>query len=252
MKELKILIIGFALLFACSPKEKDFSNYIYPKNNLISDIKGIPVDSTSQYFQFDTIETDEINLYFLTKEPILSNYYLSKDVYRLNIFPEFGPSYIIKLEIVGDESYLIAKTIRLISLRTLNNDSIEKYKEKESIIIKKTFLSENTEDCTFTYVYESKTIRLDKKEEKQLLDIFNSIDFWDLSRTIKEPEYLGLGTFYTIEAHTKNNYHYLNRHNEMEDNLNEFVFSLLELAKTKEIIDDSLGLELWNKSKEWY
>jgi hypothetical protein len=101
------IIIFIIICFGCA-RNKVFIPY--SKNAIISDMSGQPSDSSSYYFPeylFDTVTNKyskiwELNarsyLLFKMKEPVLSNYYLGRDIIRITALMSFNKPVSISID----------------------------------------------------------------------------------------------------------------------------------------------------------
>jgi hypothetical protein len=111
----KIAYIYFlAILLVSCVKKHNYTVLPFKNNPSVSDIYGIPRDSMTSYFpdslfyetkahEFDSIEFDykvKRRSYLLYKmnEPILSNYFLNKEIYRITIIRAFGKPIVIRVD----------------------------------------------------------------------------------------------------------------------------------------------------------
>lgn len=113
VKHLFYILICLTFIISCSDR-KSTEALRFPSNPLISDEKGLPVDSSVHYFPdsllLDTVKhyidslelkyriIDRSYVLFNLKEPVLSNYYLHKQIYRVISFPTLRPAFCIRIE----------------------------------------------------------------------------------------------------------------------------------------------------------
>jgi len=125
IKKIQILT-GLIIIFSFSNCDNDAefnktkTNFVKFKNDFkISNNKGIPTDSTVNYILKDAFDNDfkkeenSISKFtsfglFKMKEPILYNYSLNKEIYRLIIDRAFDPILIIKIEKIDNKKILLS------------------------------------------------------------------------------------------------------------------------------------------------
>jgi len=103
--------VGFLLLILSILSCSDNVNvYHFDNNKAISHLDGSPIDSFSNYIpKFgDSIGS---YMYFKLNEPILFNYFLNKDIYRLTIHRPFDVPIVIRVENDGKKIKLISKRL---------------------------------------------------------------------------------------------------------------------------------------------
>jgi hypothetical protein len=110
-------LLGLLLLFEGCHKSSKY-DYVYPNDPKISDIHGWPHDSTLLYFPGKihlrdsliriggdtTYLKDYSEILHCAKEPILFNYNLYRDCYRITYSPSFGSPLVIVL--LKDENHV--------------------------------------------------------------------------------------------------------------------------------------------------
>lgn len=212
---LKFLLLAFILLAGMllgSCNDKAAFAFNYPQDKNVSDPLGYPTYSQSLYFPFiindrptgidslpNSIQSFKMNL---MNEPVLSNYYLNNDLFRLTLFPSFERMKTIKLCKSGNDIHVIVKTL-----------------DKNEILFpgfaKATYLNEDgtmdttrqSEDKTYP-AFSSRSFIL-KNEWKELCNHVSKVHFSEIPNT---NNYFGLdGIYYILEQHTFNNYWFVRR-----------------------------------------
>jgi hypothetical protein len=116
-----LILIGL-LLWKCGEKE---TRYIYPEITNFSKPNGEPIDSLSYFLPAELnygdtlvktgLDTFNLNWYssqlFPTKEPILFNYYLGHDIYRLTWLRSFHNPVVLTINKKDDKFWLTIKKL---------------------------------------------------------------------------------------------------------------------------------------------
>jgi hypothetical protein len=240
------IFIPLSLLFlgaSCNMVTSGKDNYL--KNPKISSIQGLPADSLTFYLpgsishNTDSISTG-INTFMLdwfssalyaAKEPVLYNYYLGHDIYRFLWLRSFHRPVIISLHKNKDQVWLIAKVLNkqpdfldevALYVKFVAPDSANRDEHPKEIIKKA--------DRKATIVID-KEIPLTKKDWKEFEGLLNKCSFWKSQPFI---ERIGIdGSEWTIEAHLRNRYWFVNRWSP-EDDLRKAGEFLIRKSELKE------------------
>ena len=124
MKTLRVIVFIFLafLMWNCNSEKK----YFYSEDTSVSNENGIPTNENVLYFPLDWILSQyesneytsfidsgylqgESELLYTMNEPVLYNYYLNKDIYRLTWIRSFEPDICISFEKQDDSLFLIEK-----------------------------------------------------------------------------------------------------------------------------------------------
>ena len=175
MKHLLYIFIILTLLLSCREKKNDIVQR-FQNNPKISDLNGIPLDSTCHYFP-DSLFLDSIThsidsfellirqvsrsyLLYKMKEPILSNYFLDKDIYRITAIRSWSKPICIRIEKSKDDISMTIKILNKdvtgppISRQSLHYDSLNQ--EKQNV----KFIQNNTTKLTSS-VWDSLSTLID-------------------------------------------------------------------------------------------
>jgi hypothetical protein len=108
-KLIKYFFYSF-LMISTSNCNNTVKTYPYENNKSISSLDGYPFDSMRTYIP---MHGDSIGsyMYYIMKEPILYNYYLNKDIYRVRIIRSFAEPIVIRIENDGEETKIITKKL---------------------------------------------------------------------------------------------------------------------------------------------
>lgn len=231
MKQLLLLILIVFLLNFCNSK----SNYTvipFINNPLISDINGIPKDSISPFFPkslfYDTIKhkfdsfqlefhvKERYYLLYKMKEPILSNFYLNKEIYRITIIRSFHKPIVIKITKNDNNNvYIEIKKInRNISFPFMKYlDTLDKnYFTFEMDKISKHKLNSKNQELfkkfnnTNYYIEEFNKEFLKKDKWDSLLLLIDTAHFWKTKPLADFNHFQIDGSTWIIEGHNKNGY----------------------------------------------
>lgn len=240
IKNLLILLLCTGLIISCANVNNENLNEIYgeisdsepyqtaileyPNNPLISDSMGVPVDSLSEYYlPYDTAGPANIEWLYWLQEPILSNYYTGKNVIRLNITYEHSDNVLIRLSFTDDEYELTSYSYALTFKEVLYEDSINNYE------IVPLYYPETSNPDGYFLKYKRYSSVLPMDSIARVLEDLEYCDFKNRFHRVKEPEYVGLGTFYDMEVHTSEYYHFVKRRNDT-GSISRLVNSLIILA----------------------
>jgi hypothetical protein len=235
----------------------------YSKNTEISDMSGNPKDSSSYYFPeylFDTVTNKyskiwELNaksyLLFKMKEPVLSNFYLGRNIIRVTALMSRSKPVLISInKYPGETKFTVKRLNRNIGYPfmvldtsasfTYNGEPVYQNKsEKDSLY----WLYNNT---NYFIEFEKEKI-LTKKELDSLNILIDSTQIWqtppDLAQNVLQID----GSKWIVEAHRKfgyqikvipspnfdRNYEYENKFDKKNyyRNLFEYVMKLAEYKK---------------------
>ena len=121
-------IIILTILSSCNSRNEIDSNlFKYKNDSKISNKFGEPIDSNTFYIPinifYDSLQHDRWETYLdsfhvkyfsqvlhKTAEPILTNNYLGKEIYRLTLLRSFDPDLVIRIEKSNDGIILVEKT----------------------------------------------------------------------------------------------------------------------------------------------
>jgi len=120
-----IIIIAFALMLACCSQRNDIPKFVYVDfmMNNKSDKDGILIDSATSYFPEnlfpDTISCDMDFFYFRAtsymlfkmNEPVLSDHFLDKNIYRLIALRSFDLPLVVRIEKKGNTVSISSKKL---------------------------------------------------------------------------------------------------------------------------------------------
>lgn len=231
-----IIILLFGILFvSCYRTKSEKDNY--PKNKSISSVNGMPNDSLIFYFptsiKLDTniiktgIDSFTLNWFssalYSAKEPILYNYYLGHDIYRFLWLRSFHRPVVISIHKANNKIWLITKElnkqpnfmdfqpviktkIKFTPPETFNNRELDTTELEET---KEDKIEINTKPDRKADIILSQIKDLSENEWIEFENILNNCSFWTSKPFIVTS---GLdGSEWTIEAHLKNKYWFVNR-----------------------------------------
>lgn len=226
-----ILFFSLVLLFfSCSQTATD-KDY-YPKDAAISGINGTPNDSLSFYYptaiQRDTqlfntaIDTFMLNWFssvlYSAQEPILYNYYIGHDIYRFLWLRSFHRPVVFSLHKNADKVWLTTKELdrhpNFIEIHYVNftppvilpNGEIDTTESNEDSELPVDSVSKADRKATIVL---NETKQLSEKEWNEFEKLLNDYSFWS-AKPLEERSGLD-GSEWTIEAHLKNKYWFVNR-----------------------------------------
>ena len=235
MKTLRVIVfIFFAfLIWNCNSDKK----YFYSEDLSISNENGFPKSNKELYFPLDWIKSqyeNEKEIFFIDSgyimrpsellyafgEPLLYNFHLNKEIYRLTWIRSFEPDICISLEKQGDTLYLIEKKFK-------NPFSTKYYRTDTSDI-----------DGYLIPIPSDTTLEVNSKKQIDI-EIWNKLEnLIEVSQfdTIK-PFYTGIpisdGYSWIIEMHKKNKYYMVDR--QLGGGIGEIGDYIIEQTRFKEI-----------------
>jgi hypothetical protein len=203
-----------------------WASYHYPNDPNISNELGEPFSDSTYYFPvelfIDSIEWSniiEVNLdtssvkrfsqeLWFSKEPILFNYYLDKQIYRLTWLRSFDPAIVLRLENQSGRITLVEKKMTLVNAwKPVPENRLH---EVDSIILKHGIGSamEYRPDSAILESYIKKMPRTVWLEFENLLQ---DQKFKNMPSTVAS-SVLGFdGSEWILEEHKENSYHVVNR-----------------------------------------
>ncbi len=223
----KFFIFFLLLLLGCVEPSNEKDNY--PKNNTISNAKGVPNDSLTFYYptsiyrdsQIIKIEIDtfKLNWYssilFCAGEPVLFNYYQKHDIYRFLWIRSFHKPMVFSLHKDGGKIWLVTKELDKIPqfmdhfyvtyppLVFTSKGEIDTTKRGETKI--DSVVKANRQ----AKIILNQTKQLSNKEWIEFESLLNNCAFWTTAPT---EEILGVdGSGWIIEGHLKNKYWFVDR-----------------------------------------
>jgi len=238
MKHTFLLIISVFIFLFLGCKTESGTEDIYPERPEWSQKNGTPLDSSTFYFPTSIktpdsiintkLDTFKLTWYstslFPTKQPVLYNYYLGHDIYRLTVLRSFNPPLVFTLHKDGKNVWL--QTIKLdripqfIPMRILSNFP-PKPDDRDSII------------------YPDRHANIEQNSRKNLtIESWNNLEaclskikYWQMSPSNDD---FGLdGSRWILEAHTKERYWMVERWSPKGD-LRNCANYLVELSTIKE------------------
>jgi len=147
LKMIIVILISFLFVISCEEKVIEFENlYSYKNDKNISDSLGRPANDSISYFPIEyfidsahyyrKITNNDTTILYRTfpagllsgclhvmQEPILTNYYLNKDVIRFTLLRSFRPPIIIRLEKTKDSILIVEKKYMVYESKIINKDS---------------------------------------------------------------------------------------------------------------------------------
>ena len=217
-QKFQVIIYAWLLILGCDQKSN--TEYIYPNNIRLSDPLGIPIDSTSYYFPtqigniitgIDTLSNKVHSLKLIAmNEPILYNFYLNTDVFRLTIMESWKPIKTIKFYITNNDVLVVTKV--------LNSKGNEFFPMANSLIIKAdgtigSVVNNNKEMKQMTF--SSKIIKI-HNASKSMVEQIKNTKYWG-TKNLNDVQGLD-GTRIILEGHTKDRYWFVNRWNPSTSN----------------------------------
>jgi hypothetical protein len=207
-----ILIVFFQIMGCSHSKVDNGAHDNYLKNAFVSDSLGTPSSDAIFYYPFniklgnETINSDldtlgnrfYSSMLYAFKEPVLYNYYLNQDEFRLLIIESWN-----NLKIIDVKFY---KENILVETKTMNVQSIYFFPKNKN---NETDLKEKV-----NYIFNKKEIIGGANKFNQVIENSN---FWKMKNIYKDG---GLdGTRVILEAHTKNNYWFISRWEPRDEDL---------------------------------
>lgn len=204
MKKYLFIALIVLTVFSCG-------NYSYPEDKKLSGRNGVLKDSTASYlplqlsfdgndyiFDWNKDELAELNNYYLQcNEPLLYNYYLKRDIYRLLLSEKDKEPLLISINKEKDNNWIVSKRI---DTQKINMQAVP-----DSIHI------DTTEGLVSKF--ENYSRPLTAEEVHRFDSIFQQVDFFHLPN-----DQIGknFDDFYILEAHEAGNYWCLYR--SLDDN----------------------------------
>ncbi|MBL0745894.1 hypothetical protein [Chryseolinea lacunae] len=253
MRKIVLLLTSVAIgsIFTCCDKQR--GQYSYPNNEKISKSNGEPIDSLSFFFPIklvfsdSTLETglDTFRLQwyssqlFPSMEPVLFNYYLGRDIYRLSWLRSFHEPVFLTLYKNGGKVWMTVKQLdrqpdfmptRIIPQFALPKvgepyDTTRKIEELNSYPIQPPDRHANLK------VNQTKVLSMSEWNEFE--SRLRRAGYWTMAPT---QDVLGLdGSEWIIEAHFRNKYHVVDRWSP-EDRYKEAGVYLIKLSGLNEDI----------------
>ena len=213
---LKLQICIYVIVFLASCKTESKTEYTYPNDIRLSNSFGTPLDSSSYYFPFkignvltgaDTL-TNRVYSSIMNsmKEPILYNYYLDADIFRLIVIESWKPVKIIKFQKNNNDILVMVKVINAKDNNFFPMADTLYINENGTIEKRKKFNANNKGKGNVTF--DSKTLRISNGWEDMIMKIKTN-HFWEIKNTNGVQ---GLdGTKVILEGHTKTRYWFVNR-----------------------------------------
>lgn len=212
---MKKAILGLFLILLVTACNK----YSYPENKEISDKSGAIIDTSAGFiprqilfdgithtYKWDENRLNEINNYYLdAREPVLYNFYLDREIYRLALLENKKDPIILSFNKENaNKAWLVSKRI--------NRDSIDTHNTLEGdTAVQRPLLWVN---------FDVSTKELKKKDIQTFDSIFQTIDFFNISNNEIDQTY---DSYYLLEVHQEGKYGYVYR--KLDDQ------SLSDLAK---------------------
>ncbi len=200
LKMIIVILISFLFVISCEEKEIEFENlYSYKNDRNICDSLGRPANDSVSYFPIETIlknqKSDSIDV-LLGKdifirlssilmnmdEPILTNSYLNKEVFRFLWFDSFFNPIMLRLEKNNNKIQLIEKKINFHELG-LGTDNKLKTREFERVI------NEEIWDSLKIIIMKNKMLQMKSYESPCGVD----------------------GNYWLLEIHNSNGYYFVER-----------------------------------------
>ncbi|HEY9364306.1 MAG TPA: hypothetical protein VIQ00_13655 [Chitinophagaceae bacterium] len=227
----KRLLIIVSLLVCIVPifsygQEINFISY-YPKDSSLSNATGQPKDSLAYYYPTeiktnrqvvktnldDFMENWFSSTLFCAQSPILFNYYLGHDIYRFLWLRSFDVPVIFTLNKSGDKVWLTTKKLNkqpefldvTYKIGKFKKPKKGKIKFRKPIkVVDSLVKADRKAEIIFT---QTKQLSINEWNEFELL--LKNCSFWDRLPFVDSS---GLdGSEWTIEAHFKNKYWFVNR-----------------------------------------
>ena len=216
MKQIVVSLLFILLFTACD-------KYKYPQDKKISDKGGAIIDTLGGHlpkeFVYDGKTQNlawnsnlimQINSYYLeTKEPVLFNYYLDRDVFRLLLHEEGKEPLILSLNKEERRAWIVSKRI------SIESPEVTDQQELDSIA-----------DLPLLWVnFDVKSRELNKQQVQTFDSLFQTINFFDLPVGEVDKKY---DNYCVFEAHQKNKYWYVYRSSDDTSlaDISEYIRSL--------------------------
>lgn len=199
MKRYIVLSFVALLFFSCGGK------YEYPGDIKLSNKNGAILDSTASFlpsqfevnghnytFDWNKDALNQINSYFsLTSEPLLYNFYLNRDIYRLVLDEQDQNPLIISINKQGDKSWIVSKKI-----------------DPSFFEIDKTIPDSIPSLEVLSAQFKNYSRELSQDEVHSFDSIFQASNFFELENNEVNKYH---NSFYLLEVHKKDNYWYVYR-----------------------------------------
>lgn len=259
---MRITSIIYIVFLYCSFSCQEKKQYNYPKDRAISNQSGEPQDSLIFYFpskiklgdkmiqiEMDTfLNTMYSTILYTSKEPILYNYYLNRNIYRLILIPSQIDPIIISLNKEDNKIWLttkrfvkeppfLGKKLRIISLKkSLQKGHID-FETYTSLIAKKDEISINSP------FFEEQKRFLSHQEWDELNKRINESFF--LKQLPIESNNDGMdGTQWILEVHSESLYWFVDRWEPQEgDAIYSIGKYLIKLSSVD--LDSIVGFIRW-------
>ena len=223
----------------------------YPKKISISDSLGIPKDTIAYYLPFSiqndstffNIKVDTSNLDAVSgclisaKEPILFNYYLGHDIYRLIWFNSLSRKpIIITLNKVNDSIWLTTKVLDHcpdLFRRHKSTVFIPKSESNGDTVYVGTPIITVAELLPGANIEYNKTIRISSEEWNKFIKLLDEGSFWKTKPSLENIPPAIDGAIWLIEAHTKHQYWFVLQRWDTYDSSSKAVSYLLNLSQYK-------------------
>lgn len=240
MKTLLSIIIFLIITTSCnSGNYKDGDLYKYRNEIRISNKLGINNDTL--YFPFEVfrdsinrnaeweirMDTFDVNWFsqilYEMGEPILTDKYLDKEIYRMSLFRSFDPDIVVRIEKTNDSISLFEKTY--FQFKSIGEDDID---ENSDISIQ----------CIHVVVDSSKITKSSKNLStdvwNRLEDVVEKNKFHSMSTTVAM-DFGPDGDIWLLEKYTKNGYYVVKRssYGKGVDSLRNICNFLIETSDLK-------------------
>lgn len=229
MKYLFITLLS-VILVGCHKKQVNDKVIPFLSDSAISDNYGKPNDSLTLYFPqkifLDSTKIEDVFFYkklwsfslYKINEPILCNYYLNKEVYRLIIDRLFSRTFIIRIEKNKDTIFMVTKSLnrritypfiktgnyiiyRPPGAKKLTEVEIEKIKHRDDSIAR---IYNNTNYFVDSLICK----RISSKQWNIFINKLDSINFWNSYPRVCD-EYTQVdGSIWIIEGQDKRGYQF--------------------------------------------
>ena len=244
-----LLLLISLFIVSCNLQHNEKDNY--PKNKNISDSLGITKDSLMLYLpQIIKRDTDLFNTYIdssnnkgisslliCSKEPLLYNYYLGKDIYRLIWLNSLNPKpTIITFIKSNNEIWLTTKILD--NYPSLFGGKIYRLLKRKFVQDGKTVNEENTYSSTPTKcpgwsanIIFNHSTKLTMIEWNKFIKLLEDGLFWEIKPSKEKIPARIDGATWLIEANTKNQYWFVVKNWNSFDSTSKAATYLLELSK---------------------
>jgi hypothetical protein len=245
MTEMKRLLYIIILTILCSCNSRnsiDNKLYKYEKDSKISNNIGEPVDSSTFYFPFnilpDSLKTDKWETYldsahikyfsevlFKVREPVLTNNYLGKEIYRVTLLRSFDPDIVVRIEKSNDGISLFEKTY--FQYRRSVEDSVIQSKDSMPPV-----------HCIHTVIDSTKITqsakKISKKDWIRFEEMTRNKKFESMPTTVKM-DFGPDGDIWLLEKHSKQGYYLVKRssYGKGVDSLKTICDSLIRMSDLK-------------------